>query len=84
MNDRGEQSGNICTSVTVVDSPPKVTWKELPLHSIEVFNDTLIHHGEYGAVVVRGMLSRNFEEKSQTCAVKILKGTAVEIHLTFF
>ena len=82
IEETGEQSENGSTSFTVAYRPPRVTWKELSRKSIEIFEDTLIP-GELGAVVVRGALSCNSGEKSETCAVKILKGSAVEVCYRF-
>ena len=82
MEETGEQSENRSTNFTVAYSPPRVTRKELSRKSIKIFEDTLIP-GELGAVVVRGSLSCNSGEKSTTCAVKILKGSAVEVCYRF-
>ena len=79
MEETGEHSENRSTAFTVPYSPPRVTWKELSRKSIKIFEDTLIP-GELGAVVVRGALSCNSGQTSKTCAVKILKGSAVEVY----
>ena len=77
MVDRSESNKDKCNSVEI-KSTSKPVWKEIPLKSIEIFNDSLIP-GSFGSTVVRGTFSLNSGKKRETCSVKMLKGTTVPV-----